>query len=177
MTSHTNFLDRVIEYISPNTALKRQAGRAKLAVVQQYRGSESNRLRGDWILGQDDTTPSTYELSTLRNRSRDLNRNDPVASGATETMGINIIGQGLRPQSRMRHEVIGISKDKATALQRQAESIFREWSVNADSANRLDFDEIQFLTLRKIIEDGEVVALPIMAKDDWRKLPAKPGSE
>ena len=163
-------LDRVIEYLAPGYGLKRKENRTRLAMVNQYRGAEISRLRADWVLGQSETTPSTYELSTLRARSRDLNRNDPVASGATDTMGINIIGQGLRPQSRLRHEVVGISRERAVDLQKKAELIWREWCVNADSANRLDFDEIQFLAVRKIVEDGEVLALPVIVNDDWRNL-------
>jgi len=111
-------LDKVIEYVAPGIGLKRRAHRARLAMTNQYRGAENSRLRADWILGQSDATPGGWELSRLRARSRDLNRNDPVASGATETMGINIVGQGLKPQSRLRAEVIGISPDRAAALRK-----------------------------------------------------------
>jgi lambda family phage portal protein len=142
----------------------------QMQLAGQYRGAEAGRLRGDWNLGATNTTPDTWELTTLRNRSRDLNRNDPVASGATDTLGHNIVGRGLRPQARLRAEYLGISEDQARELQRQAEFIWQAWVPMADSGNRLDFNELQFLALRKIVEDGEVLALPIMAPEPWRPI-------
>jgi lambda family phage portal protein len=163
-------LDKVIAYFSPQRGLDRLAARIKFDLAADYRGADSNRLRADWALGRSNTTPTPWTLQILRDRSRDLNRNDPVASGATDTMSVNIVGRGLRPQSRMRADYLGISEEKVRVLQRQAEAIWQEWSPGADSGNRLDFDELQFLALRKIVEDGEVLALPIMANDPWRSI-------
>jgi len=165
-----NVLDKLIAYFSPQRALRRQAARQAIDVTYQYRGAQSNRLRADWVLGNSQTTPSAYELQELRNRSRDLNCNDPIASGATDTMGHNIVGRGLRPQSRIRPEIVGLSEARARALQKQAEYIWQTWTPMADSGNRLNFDEIQFLALRKIIEDGEIIALPVMANEPWRQI-------
>jgi len=164
-----NILDRVIGYLSPAWAKRRAADRF-MAIATQYRSAATTRLLSNWALGQEDATPDAWELSTLRERSRDLNRNDPVASGATETMSINIVGHGLQPQARIRAERIGIDEGLAKKLNRQAESIWQDWSARADNANKLDFDEIQFLALRKIIEDGESIAIPTMAPDKWRKI-------
>lgn len=164
-----SFLDRAIAYIAPEKALRRQRARKQLELSSTlYRGADSSRLLADWILGQSNSTPDSWELSTLRERSRDLNRNDPVASGATETMSTNIVGQGLRPQSKLRADMLGITDDRASRLQQQAEAAFQKWTRFADSANRLNFDEIQFLAIRKIIEDGEIFALPGWAKEPWR---------
>jgi lambda family phage portal protein len=164
-----SFLDQAIAYLSPEKALQRGRAKKQLELLSTlYRGAEQSRLLADWILGKSDSTPDSWELSTLRERSRDLNRNDPVASGATETMSTNIVGQGLKPQSRLRAEVLGISDDQAAFLQKQAESVFEKWAPYADSSNRLSFDEIQFLSLRKIIEDGEIFALPGWAEESWR---------
>ncbi|OGP69681.1 MAG: phage portal protein [Deltaproteobacteria bacterium RBG_13_58_19] len=168
--SKINFIDRTIAYFSPRWGANRQAARIRIEAAMQFRGAESGRLRSDWILGQTQTTPSSWELQVLRNRSRDLNCNDPVASGATETMATNIVGRGLRPQSRLRAEILGISEDRARELQRQAEFIWQTWTPWADSGNRLDFDELQFLALRKVVEDGEIIALPVMAEEPWRPI-------
>jgi len=98
-----NSIEKVISAISPAWGARRQAARSMLALAMQYKGSNSSRLRGNWVLGDELTTPDSYELKLLRDRSRDLNRNDPVASGATETMAVNVVGQGLKPQARIRH--------------------------------------------------------------------------
>jgi len=167
----SSFLDRAITYLSPSWGRRRMQNRLAHEILSsQYRGAESNRLRSDWVLGPRSTTPDGWELETLRNRSRELDCNDPVASGATETLAINIVGRGLRPQARLRADVLGVSESKARDLQRQAELIWQTWTPLADSGNRLDFDELQFLALRKIIEDGEIIALPIMAAEPWRQI-------
>lgn len=164
-----NLVDRAISYFSPEKAIKRNKARKQLELSSTlYRGAEHSRLFADWILGKSSSTPDSWELSTLRGRSRDLNRNDPIASGATETMGVNIVGTGLRPQSRIRSEILGISYDKAAVLQKSAETVWERWCGSADAANRLNFDEIQFLAMRKIIEDGEIFALPGWANESWR---------
>lgn len=163
-------IDRLIAYFSPTRALRRQAARQAMLLSAQYRGADTNRLRGDWILGASQTTPSSWELQQLRERSRDLNCNDPIAAGATATLVDNIVGRGLRPQSRVRAEVLGVSEERAREIQRQAELIWQTWTPLADAGNRLDFDELQFLALRKIIEDGEIIALPTMVPDDWRPI-------
>jgi lambda family phage portal protein len=163
-------LDRLINYLSPGTGLRRQAARMHLDLMADYRGADTSRLRSNWLLGRSSATPPSYTLETLRNRSRDLNRNDAVASGATDTMAVNIVGRGLRPQSRLRAEVLGVSEENARDLQRQAESIWQTWAPLADSGNRQSFDDLQFLALRKIVEDGEVLALPVMADEPWRPI-------
>jgi lambda family phage portal protein len=165
-----NFLDRAIAYVAPGLAARRLASRVQFDVYSEFKGAEISRLRAGWALGRTNTTPMPYSLQMLRNRSRDLNRNDPVARSATDTMGLNIVGRGLRPQSRLRADRLGISQDKARVLQRQVEAIFESWAPFADSGNRLNFDELQFLALRKILEDGEVLALPVRPKELWRPL-------
>lgn len=164
------WLDKAVTYLSPAAGLRRVAAKKRLDLVYDYRGAEHSRLRSDWVLGTSDPSADQYELRTLRERSRDLNRNDAVASAATDTMSINIVGRGLQPQSRIRPQMLGITEARAVELQRQAEIVWQTWAPHADSGCRLDFDEIQFLALRKIVEDGEVIALPVMLKDPWREI-------
>lgn len=168
--SKLNWLDRLIVYAAPMWGGRRVAARRGLELATQYRGAEQSRLRADWILGATTVTPSFWELESLRNRSRDLNCNDPVASGATETMAVNIVGQGLRLQSRLRGEALGVSPEQAQEWQRQAEAVWHSWGPMADAGNRLTWDELQFVALRKIVEDGEIIALPVMAGESWRPL-------
>lgn len=146
------------------------ASRRRLEAAAEFRAATASRLRAGWNLGRSNSTPSSWSLQTLRNYSYDLDRNDPVASGATETMGINIVGRGLQPQSRLRAEMLGISEDRANELRRQLELIFETWKPLADSANRLDFDELQFVALRQVVQSGESIALPVMCEEAWRPL-------
>ena len=165
-----SFLDRVINYFAPIRGARRQAARLALSAVADFRGADTSRLRANWLLGRASTTPASYTLDILRNRARDLNRNDAVASGATDTLGQNIVGRGLQPQSRMRAKILGISEERVRELQRQVEYIWEMWAPLADAGDRLSFDDLQFLALRKIVEDGEILALPVMADESWRPI-------
>ena len=160
-------IDRMIGYFSPVSALRRSAAREMLG---QFRSADVTNLRGDWILpGQGGTqTPPSYELSALRERSRDAVRNDPVAAGALSTYSENIVGAGLSPQSRLRAGVLGISEQQAKVLQHQAEGAWDIFSRMAGADNRLTMDEIQFVALSKIVEDGEIIAIPTWANEPWR---------
>jgi lambda family phage portal protein len=137
---------------------------------QHYRGARVNRLLLDWVTTSLAANPTRWELSTLRARAQDLNRNDPVAAGATRTKVVNVLGPGLEPQSRLRAEELGISEEKAEGLRHRVEQIFDVWARQADAANRLDFQEIQFLAFYKIIEDGEILVNPTWVEEPGRQL-------
>lgn len=168
--SAATWLDKAISYVSPQRGLQRINARTRLELAYQFRGAEQSRIRADWILGTSSSTAPAMERATLRERSRDLNRNDAVASGATETLGINIVGNGLQLQSRLRAHRLGVTEERGKELQAQVEQIWTDWKPSADSSNLCDFDELQFLALRKIVEDGEIIALPIMANEKWRAI-------
>ncbi|MDD3492359.1 MAG: phage portal protein [Candidatus Thermoplasmatota archaeon] len=138
--------------------------------IAEFRAAATNRLRTGWNLGRTNATPAHWTLQRLREYCRDLDRNDPVASGTIDTFGINIVGQGLQPQSKLRADILGLSEDRAQYLQRQAESIFSTWKTQADASNRFNFDELQFLALNTVIRDGEVFAHPTWADEGWRFL-------
>jgi len=167
-----NIIDKAIEAVSPSWGMRRAENRMRIALASNlYRGASTDRLRSDWpVLLTKDNTPQSFELDRLRVRSRDLNRNDPVAAGAMDTMCINIVGRGLIPQSQIRAEVLGATKEQARQWQKTAERVWALWTPAADSANRLTFNEVQFLALRKIIEDGEILALPVWVKEPWRQM-------
>lgn len=166
-----SILDRVIAAVSPTSAVKRMQARKMLELSGYYRSASTSRLRSNWLnSGNSDATPPSWELAALRARSRDANRNDPIATGATETLKLNILGSGLRPQSRIRGDMLGVSRDQARILQKQVETIFSDWAKYADSAAIMSFDEIQLLALTKIIEDGEIIAIPTWSSESWRPL-------
>jgi len=165
-----NRLDRLIGWLSPAAGARRVAARASMEMLGQFRGADVTTLRSDWILpgAVGSQTPDAFELSALRERARDAVRNDPVAVGALDTYANNIVGSGLGPQSRIRAEVLGISEARAKQLARQAESAWEVFCKMAGADNRLSMDELQFVALSKIIEDGEVIAIPTWADESWR---------
>ncbi len=165
-------IDNVVSFFSPKAGFKRKMYREAINVSQKfgaYKGASRDRLRSSWIPGggsaDQDLLP---ELSDIRERSRDLNRNDAHASGITSTMTINVIGTGIRPQSRVDKEDLGIDEKVANDFQTKAERVWKRWIPYADAGERMDFYEIQQLVDRQILENGEAIIVPLRLKDKDR---------
>ena len=100
-TNKKTFADRVDDFIgvfSPYAAAKRKYFRfLTKSLLGSYRGADIGRLRGSWIPGGGSADSDLHpDLSRLRERSRDLIRNDGIASGAIDTVITNIIGFNRR---------------------------------------------------------------------------------
>jgi len=103
------------------------------------------------------------DLPTLRERSRDLVRNNPLATGAIKTKVTNVIGTGLRLQARIDRAILNMTEDEADAWEAQTE---REWRLFAEShdcdvTRTNTFREITRTVYRQAKENGDVfIALP-----------------
>ena len=157
-----NLIDMAVGYISPKRGMSRIAARAAFDLgASYYQGSKRSRLNNNWSTSQEsvDTSYSGGELQTLRDRSRDLNRNDPIASGITGTFQTNAVGTGLQPQSRIDFNAIGITQDQAKTFQAQAEKAYKRIGFFASASRKLNMDQIQSLWVRQVIESGEFLAV------------------
>jgi lambda family phage portal protein len=160
-------VDAAISVVAPRWGLARLQARAHTKLLSTYRGAEKSRLRGDWkALNGSADADLLGDLPSLRQRSRDLNRNDAHANAITGTVVANVVGTGLKPQSRPDAEALEITPKEATTFARQAERAWRRWCPTADSQNRMDFYEIQALVKRQTLENGEVFVLPLMITDE-----------
>ena len=165
-------IDKFIAFFSPRRALKRRMYREALMIANRFsafKGADRSRLRSSWLPGPSSADEAILPaLSDLRERSRDLNRNDAHASGITLTMTTNVVGTGIRPQSRLDKETLSIGEEEANLFQKKAERAFKRWIPFADAENRMDFYEIQNLIDRQILENGEAVIIPLMLEDGIR---------
>ncbi len=165
-------LDGLISFFSPRAGLKRRMYREAIKVTRSfssYKGASRDRLRSLWIPGGGSADADLLpELKDIRERSRDLNRNDAHASGITSTMTVNVVGSGIRPQSRIDREEIGLGEEEAAKFQKDAERVWKRWIPYADAGRRMDFYEIQQLVDRQILENGEALIVPMMIEDPSR---------
>ena len=90
-------IDRGIEFISPTWGAKRLKSRYMLAAASAYTGaSRSRRQTASFNPGGGDADADTLtDIEYLRNRSRDLLRNTPIATGAVGTNVVHVVGVGL----------------------------------------------------------------------------------
>ena len=162
--------DRMIGIFNPKALYKREAYRQAISALTAYKGAERSRLYANWLASSGSADSDLLnELKVLRERSRDLNRNDAHASGITNTITTNTVGTGIVPQSRINAKNIGIEdQDQIEELQILQEDIWEKWTPFADVQNRMDFYEIQALVDRQILESGEALIMPVMLVDKNR---------
>jgi len=105
-----------------------------------------------------DTLP---DLPALRARSRDAERNQPIAGGALLTMLDNVVGWGLTPTAQIDAEYLGMSDDDAAAWQQQAERIVRAVTETPqfDAGGRNTFAQMQRLAFRSALSGGDAFAI------------------
>lgn len=96
------------------------------------------------------------DLPVLRNRSRELNQDDPIGSGLTETFVRNIVGKGLRPRART---MIGTGANRQADAEKNAglEAIWWERYGNLSLADGLNIAELQQIWVRSLLSDGETL--------------------
>ncbi|HYX35784.1 MAG TPA: phage portal protein [Oligoflexus sp.] len=134
-----------------------------VAVDTPYRStSRESRASQEWYASSADADEALLPaLATLRNQSRDLDRNESLARGAIENHTTNVIGAGLRPQARIDHELIGIPQDKAREFERRAEKIFElhMQKNTADFHGVVSFQELQAQVFRAALLDGDCMVV------------------
>jgi len=121
-------LDKIIGYFSPVKAQQRFKARASMAAAGMFVGaSKKRRATKMWNAVSGDADKDTLpDLPELRSRSRDLYYNNAIAKGAIDTKVINVVGTGIKLQSRLDREVLSLSEEAATAWEAQTE---REWRL------------------------------------------------
>ena len=158
-----NMIDRVVSYFDPVAGRRRYAARVSMAYAEGYAGASVTRrsLSGWSTITRDADGDTLGYLPKLRERSRDLIRNAPVATGAIGLVVSNSVGQGLKLQARIDRDYLRMSDEAAEAWESAVE---REWSLWADSqecdcVRTLHFDDLQALALRQVLENGDAFFL------------------
>lgn len=152
-----NVLDRFFESIAPQYAAKRIAARRKIesnkaaiGFLRAYEGAAKGRRTDGWrTLGTSANAETRRALTTLRDRSRDLVRNNPYAARAVNVLAANMVGYGIKTTIKTRN------KKAAPKLQ----SAWVEWaeSTQCDVLGQHDMYGLQELIARTIVESGEAI--------------------
>src|SRR5512144_2851529 len=112
-----NWLDRAVGYVAPQAGLRRARHRAAMAALaRSYEGARVGRRTEGWVVAG---TSANAEIGTaigrLRDRSRDLVRNNPYAAKATHAVVSNLVGTGIMPRARVGDGSINDQADKLWA--------------------------------------------------------------
>jgi lambda family phage portal protein len=155
-----NLLDRAIEAISPSWGMQRAHARTMLALSGTFVGGSRSRpsMANYNPLAGDPDDELSWDLPTLRARSRDLYKNAPVATGAINTNVTHVIGTGLSFKSRINAKVLGLTENQAAEWQENTEYRFNVWyeSTECDITRTQNGYGLQELVFRSMMESGDV---------------------
>jgi len=147
----------------PVAGRRRLNARVAMALAGGYAGaSRSKRSLSQWMTsGHDADSDILVDLPVLRDRSRDLIRNEPLACGVINTVVTNVVGQGLKLQCRIDREILKMEDDQAEAWESMTEREWHIWSESQDCdiARSLTFGDIQNLCFRQTLENGDSFVL------------------
>jgi lambda family phage portal protein len=153
-----NWIDKTVSYFSPRAAAERKRARLMEKIIEhslrKYDGASHGKRTQGWRASS--TSANSENLSalhTLRDRSRDLTRNNPYAASALQTIVVNTIGTGIVCQPKpMRQN----NRGEAQRAQRLLE-LWKSWaeSTDCDADGVLDFYGLQSLIMRTTVESGE----------------------
>lgn len=144
-----NAIDNVISFFNPKAGVERERARLALDQVRRYDGATNSRRNENW------KAPSTSadaalgpNLQRLRDRSRDLTRNNPFAARAVQVLVNNTVGGG----------VLGQVNSRSSARAARWNRLWEEWARDpqaCDYDGRMDFWGLQALVFRTVVESGE----------------------
>lgn len=140
---------------------------------RMYAAARGGRSVDDWV-----TSASTADselrssLMRLRDRSRQLYRDDDYCRSAIRTIVNNVVGRGVRFQAQVkltRKRGDGLNKDLNDEIERK----WKQWKrkENCDVSGKLSFNEIERLILKTAANDGEFVVRYIYEARGKMKVP------
>lgn len=144
--------DNLIAAFSPQAALRRQRARVQLDALRRYDGASRGRRTDGWLTqGTSADAAAAPGLKVLRDRSRDLVRNNPYAAKAVQVIVSNVIGTGIMGQARAQ---------RSRRRSEQLTALYLNWAHDSNQCDwhgRMDFAGLQALAMRSIVESGEVL--------------------
>jgi lambda family phage portal protein len=153
--------------LASKTPTNRHARRA-------YASAAWNKQTADWVASSTSQDAETrMALRALRNRSRDLERNNDWVVGAFRTLTNNVVGTGVRMQSQIK---IGRGPG-ATKLDKKrnfaVEQAWLRWcrAENCHTGGMLAFPDIEQLLIHSVARDGDVGVRMIKQRFGKSKVP------
>ncbi|HBK73230.1 MAG TPA: phage portal protein [Planctomycetaceae bacterium] len=122
-----------------------------------YSGALVSRLTNDWMATQASADAEIRNsLRRLRDRSRELVRNNPYARQAKRTTQINVIGTGIKLQSQVL-QLRGNRRDNR--INNEIEAKWSRWTQasHCDCAGRSSFHDFEWLAVGAMCEAGEAL--------------------
>jgi hypothetical protein len=163
-----NFIDRAIGFFSPSSGLRRLqsrfATREAEKLIRSYESASHGKRTKSWkALSTSASSEIHSALRTLRNRAREMERNNPYVEAAIGKIANNVVGTGIIPTPLI----------KSKPQEKKLKELWDAWS----GKNKSDFDEhlnyygLQNLVMRTVALSGEAIVRKRVVNDSSLPLP------
>ena len=131
--------------------------RRKKKASRMYQGATYGRLVNDWITSSSSLDAEIRSsLKRLRDRTRQLSRDNDYVRQALRVIVNNVVGQGIPFQSQVRMQRGGNLNERVNA---EIEQAWWAWSRkdSCHTGGTLSFCDIERLVIRSVAEGGEIL--------------------
>lgn len=157
-----NLIDKVIGFFSPASAVQRVLARQTLHLIDKqgeraYDAASFSRRTKNWFAPRTSaTTENAQALQRLRDRARELVRNNCWVAKAINTLANNVAGSG------MRASFVALKDNESERARAKALKMrWQDWanSIECDYDDNLNLYGLQNLIMRTVAEGGECLIL------------------
>jgi len=151
-----NWFDRTVGFFSPTALIKRRKARTydKWLSTRKYEGADAGRRTDGWNTNnQSANAEIATALPRVRDRARDLVRNNPYAARAVQVITNNVVGKGIPTEIKVD------TRSEKSTREKKLNNIWKTWA----ETTACDFEGVhtlaglQRLAMRAVVESGEVL--------------------
>jgi lambda family phage portal protein len=161
-----NILENIISFFAPGVAAKRELDRYKLDLIKNqrgYEGASNGRRLGNWKAGSaGPNTENRDSYARLRDRSRDLFRNNAHSQKAIKVLTTHIVGNGIRPTFYLNLDKETSGAMKLKKGERKKKELEKAWKkyfekTTCDFNGKKTFYSIQRMAARTALMSGDCI--------------------
>ncbi len=142
-----NYFERLISFVAPTYALERQKSKMVMSNLRSFDAAKKGRRSEGWTAtGTSQNAEVEAASAALRDRSRDLVRNNPFVKRAVQSISNNVIGKGILAKVK--------TSNKRSA--KRVDDAWKGWwnSTDCDWDGKQRGAGIQKLVAKAVIESG-----------------------
>ena len=144
---NATWLDKAVGWVDPQAGLRRLRHRAAMQVALSYDAAKNGRRTDGWVSGG---SSGNSEVSaariTVRQRSRDLIRNNPLAKNAKFQYASKVAGTGIIPRANTGKP----------ALDKRINELWREFDRTGNADGPGPVSSMQYTWAGAMFESGDV---------------------
>ncbi len=150
----STWFDKTIEFFSPKAGLRRKRAKIFNAYLKRkYEGADAGRRTSGWNTNnQSANAEIATGLPRVRDRARDLVRNNPYAARGVQVISNNVVGRGIKTHIKVD------DNSKTSLRERTLNNVWRTWAETTacDYEGINTLAGLQRMAMRAVVESGEI---------------------